>query len=234
MRPRWILGLGALLLVAAAITGVAQPHFAHSAATAPKGTISVSGMGDVQTVPNRGTFSFTVQTQAKTATAALAQNGAAADAVSAALKGAGVAAADIQTQQVSLDQRTSDDGQTVLGYTATNTVSATIKDLDKAGRVVDAAVGAGATGVSGPALTSSDTDSLYRSALAKAVDQAHAKAQALADAANLTLGRVVSITEGGTPTPLPLSPTASAPASGKIEPGTQTIEATVSIVYATQ
>ena len=87
MRTRWILLLAGLLLVASAIAGVAQPHFGHSATPAPAGkTITVTGDGSVTAVPDRATFSFTIDTRAKTASAAMAQNSNDASAVIAALK----------------------------------------------------------------------------------------------------------------------------------------------------
>ena len=87
-----ILLAGLALFGAAAVAGVAQPHLARSASAASPDakTISVTGNGSIETVPDRATFSFTVTTQADTAKAALAKNGAAADAVAAALQGAKV------------------------------------------------------------------------------------------------------------------------------------------------
>src|SRR2546423_1898675 len=76
----------------------------------PAHQITVQGLGSVEAVPDTVAFNFGVQTSAKTASAALAANGAAAQKVIAALKQAGIAAKDIRTQQVSLSQRLSDDG----------------------------------------------------------------------------------------------------------------------------
>ena len=68
MRIRWILFLAGLLLVASAIAGVAQPRLGHTATTTPAGkTITVNGNGSMTTVPDRATFQFTIETQAKTA-----------------------------------------------------------------------------------------------------------------------------------------------------------------------
>src|SRR5919206_5279667 len=100
------------LFGAAAIAGVAQPHVAHSAAASDTKTVTVTGNGSIETVPDRATFSFTVTTQADTAKAALAKNGATADAVAAALRGA-----KVQTSDVSLSPRTNDDGTAIVGYT---------------------------------------------------------------------------------------------------------------------
>lgn len=224
-----ILLAGLALFGAAAIAGVAQPHFAQSAApptpSSDAKTISVTGNGTVETVPDRATFSFTVTTHADTAKTALAKNGAAADAVAAALQGA-----KIQTSEVMLQPQMNDDGTAVLGYTASTTVTAE-SELAKAGALVDAAVDAGATGVSGPSWSRSDYNALYRQALQNAVADAKAKAQALADSAGLTLGAVTSVTEGGGMQPMPY---ASAVSDGvaKLEPGTQTVDASVTVTFA--
>lgn len=227
------LGIALLGLGAAALAGVAQPSGAHGAAGEPSAqTITVVGNGSVTTVPNRATFDFTVETRAKTALAALAQNANEARAVIAAVRNAGVAGADVRTAQVSLTQVTSDDGGSIVGYVASNTVTVLIRNLDEAGKVVDAAVGAGATGVAGPALAPADTDALYRQALTAAVAQARQKAEALAEAAGGRLGRAVTIVESGGAVPVPVAERAGAPSGPPIEPGTQQVEATVTVTYA--
>jgi uncharacterized protein len=233
MRMRWILFLAGLLLVASAIAGVAQPHLGHSATTPPAAgkTITVNGDGSVTAVPDRATFGFSIETRAKTASAALAQNSADATAVIAALKDAGVTSANIQTSQVSLSPQTSQDGTTIVGYAASNSVTVRTA-LASAGKIVDAAVGAGANGVSGPSLDVSDQASLYRDALHKAVDNAKLKAQALADATGLSLGAVLTVTEGGSATPFPIGDKMSAVGGVPIEAGTQQIQASVTITYA--
>ncbi len=231
MRTRWILFLAGLLLVASAIAGVAQPRFGHSASTAPPAkTITVTGNGSITTVPDRATFGFTIETRAKTATAALAQNSNDATVVIAALKAAGVTSANLQTSQVSLMPQSSQDGTTIVGYVASNSVTARTP-LEKAGKIVDAAVGAGANGVSGPSLDVSDQSALYRDALHKAVDDAKLKAQSLADAAGLSLGAVQSISEGSSPSPLPIADKMSA-VGAPIEAGTQQIQARATVTYA--
>ena len=222
-----ILLAGLALFGAAAIAGVAQPHLARSASSpSPDAkTISVSGNGTVETVPDRATFSFTVTTQADTAKAALAKNGAAADAVAAALQGA-----KVQTSEVMLQPQLNDAGTAVLGYTASTSVTAE-SELAKAGPLVDAAVDAGATGVSGPSWSRSAYSALYRQALQNAVADAKAKAQTLADSAGLTLGAVTSVTEGGGVQPLPYAAAASNGVA-KLLPGTQTVDASVTVTFA--
>src|SRR6185437_4979396 len=88
MRLRYVLPAAAVLLAASALAGVAQPQLGRSAGT-PARTITVSGEGTVTTVPDRASFSFTVDTRAATAAAALARNADAAAAVVDAAVGAG-------------------------------------------------------------------------------------------------------------------------------------------------
>src|SRR5256714_15449216 len=189
MRLRYAFLLAAVLLAASAIAGVAQPQLGRSAAVTPAKTITVNGHGTVTTVPDRASFSFTVDTRAQTAAGALGRNADAAAAVVAALKNAGVTPADIQTSQVYLSPQTSENGTSIIGYAASTSID--VKSmLAKAGSIVDAAVGAGADGVAGPSLSRSDEDALYRDALKKAVSDAGDRAQAIASAAGLTLGGV--------------------------------------------
>jgi uncharacterized protein len=232
MRLRSILLLAGVLLVASAVAGVAQPRIGQAAGTATPKTITVTGDGSVTTVPDQAGFYFTVDTRATTAKAALAQNAAAATAVVAAIKNAGVDPADIQTSQVSLSPQTNDAGTDIFGYAASTSISASAA-IAKAGTLVDAAVAAGADGVSGPSLSRSDRELQYRNALKKAVANAHDKAQALADAGGLSLGGVQAITEGSTGqvAPMPYAQKADASSGVAIEPGTQTIDATVTVTY---
>jgi uncharacterized protein YggE len=224
-----------LVALVAVFAGVGRPDGAQGQSAGPQAdhTITVSGTGSVQTVPDQAQLSFGVTTQAAGATQALTSNAALARRVIAALVGAGVARADIQTQYVSISPQYSGDGSTIVGYTATNSVSATLRALDKAGSVVDAAVSAGANQVYGPSLLRSDQDALYRSALRLAVADARTKAQALAAAGGVTLGGVLDVVEGQTPQPVPFERGAAATSEPTpIEPGTQTIQATVTVEFA--
>jgi uncharacterized protein YggE len=221
-----------VLLAASAIAGVAQPRLGRSADTtpAPK-TITVSGDGTVTTVPDRASFSFTVEGRAQTAAAAIAASSDAARSVAAAVRSAGAAPADIQTSQVSLSPQTTQDGTTIIGYVASNTISVS-SAIGKAGSIVDAAVHAGADGVSGPSLSRSDTTSLYKDALRDAVADAKDKASALAAAAGLTLGGVQSIQEGSSEPPVMWAAAKADAGSVPIEPGTQSITANVTVTYS--
>ena len=219
-------------LAIAAFAGVFQPSGAHSAPVdTSTGGITVLGTGSVNVTPDRASFAFGTVNQAATANAALAASSQSIARVIAAIKKAGVAQADIQTSDVSLSPRMNDTGNEIVGYTASNTVTATIRKLGDAGDVVDAAVGAGSNQVYGPNLLASDQDAAYRNALKAAVAEARAKAETLAAAANATLGKITAIVEGGGAMPMPVAVGAK-DSSVPIEPGTQKIEATVSVTFA--
>jgi len=227
--------LAGLLLAAAAIAGVAQPRLGHGATTpaSTEKTITVTGNGSVTATPDRASFSFSVDTRGATASAALSANADAAQSVVDALKNAGVAAADLQTTSVSLDPQTSQDGTKIIGYAASSSVSVTVP-IGRAGAIVDAAVKAGADGVSGPSLDVSDQDSFYADALKAAVANAKAKATTLAEAAGLQLGAVQTVVEDSSPSPVVFHAAAPSDTSGSvpIEPGSQEIDATVTVTYS--
>lgn len=221
-----------LAVAVALLAGGADAATTATNSTSSSDTVTVSGTGTVTAIPDQASFSFTVQTKAATATAALTKNGTDTKAVIAAVEAAGVAEANIQTSQISLDPILSTDGTSIVAYSASDTITVVKLTIAKAGAVVDAAVGAGATDVSGPSLDLSNQDALYNDALKAAVAQAKGKAQALADAAGRSLGGVVSIVEGSAVTPpVPFAAGAKS-ASTPIEPGTQEVDATVTVTYA--
>ncbi len=232
MKPLRVLVAVALLLVAAALAGVGQPQPARGQQPeGPPRSITASGIGSVTTVPDRAHFSFGVQAQSRTASQALEAADVQLSRVVAALRAAGIAQVDIQTEQISLSPRTSEDGVQIVGYIAVSSVSVRVRNLDRAGPVVDAAVGAGANQVYGPSLTRSDQAAVYRNALRAAYADARARAQALAEAAGVTLGAMSSTVEGGGNVPMPLA-AAREDAKATVEPGTQEIQASVTVTFS--
>jgi uncharacterized protein len=226
MRSLAILAVALVALLAGATGAGGAP-----AAASAQHSIVVSGNGSVATVPDRAQLSFGVSSDARTASAALRANAGEMTKVIAALKQQGIAAADIQTQFVSLSSRYTPNGADIVGYTATNSVNATVRKLDKVGGLIDAAVEAGANQVSGPNLVRSDQTALYRRALRAAIANARGKAQTIARASGLRLRRITDVTESGGPTPVPEAAKVGA-APTPIEPGTQLVEASVTVTFS--
>jgi len=235
MKPIRIAAVAALVLVAAALAGVGRPEEARSDQGPPARGITVNASGKVEAVPDTAALELGVETQASNAKDALAQNGERLKRVLDALRKAGVAKDDLQTTQVSLWPERTSEGTTITGYRATNTVSAKL-DVEKAGGAIDAAVGAGANLASGPMLAVDERDALYRDALKNAVKAGRAKAEAIADAAGVKVGRVTAVVEsaGYEQPPMPYAEMArdAVASPTPIEPGKQQIEATVTVTFA--
>jgi uncharacterized protein YggE len=217
------------------VSGLAAESLAAGGGAVSAAGITVTGTGSVTATPDTAEWSFGVQTSADTAEVALGANSEAMEQVVAALEDAGVAGDDLQTQQVSVWPRTSDDGLSIVGYDASNTVRATIHDLQRAGAIVDAAVAAGANQVYGPSLTVSDAEASYREAVDAAFDDARARAEAIAEKAGVTLGAPVAIVESGGGGSMPYYGRAmaeDAAADVAIEPGTQDVGASLTVTFA--
>jgi uncharacterized protein YggE len=219
----------AAVAIAVLFAGIGRPEAARGD-TASSNTVTTLGHGDVSVVPDQATVTAGVHTQAATAAEALAENSKQMNAVVDALKAAG--GGDLQTQQVSLSPQTDQNGN-VQSYAADDSVSANAAIAD-AGKLIDAAVAAGANTVDGPSLGVSDQDAAYRQALAKAMADARAKAEALGQAGGFGVGPVSSVTEQSTQTPLPFVRAAAGKAadSTPVEAGTQDVTADVSVTFA--
>jgi len=222
------LGIAALLVLAGALGATG----AGASAAGPR-TITVSGTGIITTVPNQASFNFGVSTTGKTAQEALRANATRMNKVIDALKAAGLTGADLQTAEISLTPNTNENGTVVINFSASNSVTATTSDIGKAGPIIDAAVGAGANLVSGPSLTESDQILLTRQALAAAIANAHERAEAIAQAADVGLGVVETVTEVSSSTPpiLPSVAERAAAPSTPVEAGTVQTEEDVTITY---
>jgi uncharacterized protein YggE len=192
-------------------------------------TISVQGVGTVSGTPDTVTLNLGVQVQGASATEALASASSKAQALIDTLTGAGVAKADIQTGYVSVYPNYEGAGVPV-GYWASNSVTAVVHDIGKAGPIIDAttkAVGDGTT-LGGVSFSIADTSALYAQARKMAVDQARQHAEQLATAAGGSVGAVLDIDESAQEVPVPIiAPgvaTTNAGASSAptpIEPGRQ-------------
>ena len=226
---RLLFATAALFTLVALAGAVGLPDLADAQDAADQGdTITVTGVGSVDAVPNEAQMSFGVETRRPTAQGAVAANADAMRKVINALREA--RGREIATQWVSVYPVSSEQGA-VDGYSASNSVSATA-DVDDAAALIDAAVEAGANQVSGPGLGRTDAEALYRDALAKAVGEARARAQVLAKAAGRTLGEITSISES-TATPYPYAERAALDAAATpIVPGEQETTASITVTFS--
>jgi uncharacterized protein len=228
------IAIAALLVFGvAALAGIGRPEPAGGASDELKDGITVTGTGHVQTIPDEAEFSVGVTTKGQTAREALAANSARMRALIEALKGAGVADRDVQTQDVSVSANYEANGKEG-GYSARNSLSVRITELDRAGAILDAASRAGANEVYGPSLSQSDREGLEARALKDAVANARKRAEALADAAGVSLGDVTAISEQSQPDGpvFAMAERAAADSKVPIEPGREEITASVTVTFA--
>lgn len=199
--------------------------------------ITTSGSASVSVVPDRVTWTFSVQATADTAKAAQDQAAAKAQSVIDALRDAGVSADDLETQSVSLNPNYDYNGQPpyrLINYTAATSLVVET-GLDGASELADIAVRAGADQFYGPSLTVADSERYYREALKQAYQQARERAAAIADAAGVELGKPVSLSASDYSQPPVMfeAKAAAADQSGiPIAPGQSEITASVSATFA--
>ena len=166
--------------------------------TAAQTRLTVTGEGAVAAVPDMATLRVSVTREGATAQAALAAMSGAAETVADRLRAAGVEGRDLQTGHLSLGPRWDHRGEEarIVGYVAETVLTVRARDLDGLGALLDAAVGEGANGLSGPEFGLSEPRAAEDEARRAAFADAMAKAGLYAEAAGLEVGDVVSITEG--------------------------------------
>lgn len=175
------------------------------------GRIAVTGEGRATAAPDMATIALAVTREGETAGEALNATSEAMTEVLAAMREIGLEDRDVQTNDVSLSPvYERDDGTRpgrtrpeIVGYTARNGVSVRVRDLDLLGTVIDRAVELGANEGGGLFFGNSDSEAMRREARMLAVEDARARAEAMASAAGVELGRIVSLQEGGGFSPAP-------------------------------
>jgi uncharacterized protein len=197
--------------------------------------IIVHGVGSVSVVPDTVHVTIGVQTQDRTASGALTANNRRANTLIDTLKAHGVVDQDLQTSQLSINPTYHPTDNTVTGYQASNQLTATLRTLDNAGAVIDAAGRAAGDAIRVQQLRFSVADDTEPKARARAaaVHQGQRQAHELAEAAGVRLGPVRTITElPDTPPPRAMRVAAySARESLPVEAGSQTIMVSVELVY---
>ncbi len=203
------------------------------------GQITVSGDGSVSAAPDMAIMTMGASADADSANTAMDETSAITSAILDRLTEAGIASKDIQTSDLSLtpmwsNQSSTDGRRRIEGYRASNRVTAKVRDLDVLGPVLDAVLSEGATNLGGLQFTISDPEPLMNEARRKAVADARARAELFAEAAGVTLGRLLSLSENGSRAPRPemRSMARAADASVPVAEGETEISAAVTLVYA--
>lgn len=202
--------------------------------------ISVTGNGKVTGKPDVAKLTLGVSAEADTVEKARTQAAGSLDAMMKSLKNNGIADKDIQTQQFNIEPQYdyNEGNQRLRGFRVTNIVTATLRDINKTSQAVDDAVRAGGndTQIQGLSFTIDNPEDLKKQAREKAVADAKAKAETLANSAGVSIGNAITISESSyTPVFDQFAGTkAGAPDTGPstpIQPGELDVTVDVSITW---
>lgn len=231
------------LLTAAFLVTTALAAVPASADALPR-TFTVSGHGEERGAPDIAMVTTGVRTQASTAKAALAANTNAMNSVFKAMKALGIADKDMQTSNFSVQPiyKQYPQGQVgpqvVVAYQVSNDVTVTVRQLARLGEALDAFVSAGSNEVEGVSFSIDKPDALVDSARVDAVKDAIHKANLMAQAAGVKLGKLITMSESGEVRPMPAQPrmmsVRAEKASVPIAAGEQQLDADVSLTYEIQ
>lgn len=192
------------ILFAALLVLSGQAH-AQNRDVAPAEGVVIRTEGEIRVKPDIATIQAGVVSEGKTAAEALARNTPALAKLVEAVKAAGIAPADLVTSQVSLTPRMTQPpvnpgprpprAATIDGYEARTGLTITVRDLAKAGPLIDALAGAGSNEMSGIAFGLADEGKAKDEARRKAAEAARARATLYAEVLGVKLGDLVSIVE---------------------------------------
>jgi uncharacterized protein len=191
---------GLLLVLALAMPLTPQPAKAEATSS-----IQVMGQGQAAVAPDMAILSLTVMREAETAREALDEANAAMGQVIAAMREQGIAERDLQTSGLSISpryvypERGQDTAPRIVAYQVSNSLTVRVRDIEQVGEVLDLSVTMGVNQDGGIQLTNDDPAAALEEARREAVDNARAKAETLAEAAGVRLGRVLSISEQARP-----------------------------------
>lgn len=256
MKKHYLFALLALLITVISSACAPAPVVYQGAVqgTASSGGIIVSqqnlglfvdGNGKAIATPDVVILILGVESQQKTVAQAQKETSDAMDKVIQVLKNNGIAVKDIQTREYNIQQITQwDDKQNlniVIGYRVSNMVEVKLRDISKAGNVIDnvSTAGGDLTRIDGINFSVDDPAPLYKIAREKAIKAAMDKAGQMAQVSGVKLGKVLSMSESTYNVPVVRNTyllksvvnegAASAPTS--ISGGELEFQATVQIVY---
>jgi len=244
MKKKWLLVVGLTLVLAVVGLCGCTSEISNVQLDSQQKGIWVTGTGEVTVVPDIATLRLGITAEAATVVEAQSQAVEAMDKVMTALTDNDVAEKDVQTQYFNIRQVTKwdrvEEEETVIGYRVTNMVTAKIREVDKAGTIIDAVAEAGGdlTRIDGISFAVDEPSAYHEEARQKAMADAKAKAEHLAKLGEVSLGKPTFISEGIQMPPtitrvaIPEAVPMPAPAPTAISPGELEIILTVQVAYA--
>jgi uncharacterized protein YggE len=243
----WVLLDALIASLVIALLGIALPvAVKYSTSIPPARTVTVTAQGKTTAAPDLAEVTFSVVSQGANPSDLSTSNNDKMNAVLQFVSSQNIASSDVATTGYDLEPSYQYDKDTqrnfITGYTLTQTVTLKIRDLTQVATILGGLAPLGVNQIGGVDFTFADQNTYLAAARADAMNQARAKAEALASESGAWLGQVVSVSENGNiPFPVPYyANTASAggigamavPSTPNIQPGTQDITDNVTITYA--
>jgi uncharacterized protein YggE len=208
MKKKWlifIVGIAAVLMVLG-LTGCEQGstesgEISNISLSTQQNGIWVTGQGEVSVEPDIAVIRLGIESEDKSVATARDRAAAAMNDIIDTLSSNGIADKDIQTQYFNIRQVSTWDRETekeiVTGYRVTNTVTVTIRDMEKVETVIDAVADAGGdlTRINGVNFSIDNPDEYYEQVIKEAMTDAKNKAEQLAKLAGVDLGNATYISE---------------------------------------
>lgn len=198
---------------------------------------TVTGDGKVTVVPDTAIIDLGITINRPSVKVAQSQANSIINAVTQSVKDLGVAAKDIKTSNYSVyPQYDYANGQNrITGYQVSASLTITVRDIDKVNQIIDTATAKGANSVGGIQLTVDEDKKkqLLQDARELAVKEAKSKAESLARAAGLSLGKIVNVQESFGSVPVPMYAKAVG-GDTEIQPGSTDISTSVTLFYETR
>lgn len=210
-----------------------------SVVTQKQELFSVTGEGKITVVPDTAIVSLGISLNKPSVKAAQDEVNSVISEITKSLRALNIDAKDIKTSNYSIypqyDYQTTG-GNRISGYQVSANLTVKVREFDKVNQVIDTATTKGANNVGGVQLTVDDTKQkeLLQQAREMAVKDAKSKAESLASAAGMTLGKIVNIQEDSNNFPRPMMAVADSSAKTNIEPGSTDVTTSVTLFYETR
>jgi hypothetical protein len=202
-------------------------------------TITVEGIGSVRVDSDRAGISLGVREASEEVMTAQSMVNERISAIVEVLKGMGLTEDAINTNGIGIYPNYNyEDGETIIGSTAYTNIYLPVKDVNNTGAYIDAAFAAGANSLDYVEFSATQTEEADAKALALAVESAREKAQIIADAAGVKLGKILEIRDnpdtsyGGNGIYVKNAVEADAGSGTDVMASKQTVTASVSITFA--
>lgn len=209
----------------------------------PGSTITISGQADKEERSQIARFSVGVMANGDTKEAVTNEVNEKVTKIIQAVKNFGIPDEDIKTENISVYESPQVEiliyppvPRESAPWAANNTISVILRDVDRASALADLLNASEANQVNGPTFSLDDTSQAEAELLKEAIEDARKKAEIIAEASGRRLGKIITVTEGGSAMPILYRGLEAAVDSGgvvptPVEPGTETVYKAVTVVF---